>query len=135
MPALWPNRRHPPNLFRSEGALGLMQFLKTLFWVIVAVLLAAFAVGNWTPVTIQLWSGLVLETFLPLPIFAAFLLGSLPPYILHRATRWALQRRVNQAERRLAETQALLDPKESEPVASGAIPPSAAPIAVPPGVL
>lgn len=112
-----------------------MQFLRTLFWVVIAVLLAVFAVGNWTPVTIILWSGMVLETYLPVPIAAAFMLGAVPSYVLHRATRWTLQRRLAHAERRLAETRAMMEPPSPEPANAGAIPPSAAPIAVPPGVL
>lgn len=111
-----------------------MQFLRTIFWVVIAVLLAVFSFSNWTPVTITLWSGLLLETFLPLPIFAAFLLGLVPYFILHRTTRWALQRKLNQAERQLAETRALMSPSVTEPEPTGTIPPSAAPIAVPPGV-
>ncbi len=112
-----------------------MQFLKTSFWVALAVLLAVFTVSNWTPITITLWSGLILETFLPIPVFLAMLLGFLPYFILHRATRWSLQRRLTQMERQLAETRALMAPSSTEKKENGAIPPSAAPIAVPPGVL
>ena len=32
-----------------------MQFLKTLFWVVLAVSLAIFATRNWRDVTIDLW--------------------------------------------------------------------------------
>lgn len=112
-----------------------MQFLKTIFWVAAAVLLAIFAVSNWTPITITLWSGLILETYLPLPIFAALALGFLPYFVLHRATRWSLQRRLSQLERQLAETRSLMTPAPVENREGGTIPPSAAPIAVPPGVL
>ena len=112
-----------------------MQFLKTIFWVALAVLLAVFTVSNWTPITITLWSGLILETFLPIPVFLAMLLGFLPYFILHRATRWSLQRRLSQMERQLAETRAVMAPSPTENKETGAIPPSAAPIAVPPGVL
>jgi hypothetical protein len=38
-------------------------------------------------------------------------------------------------ERQLAETRALMAPSSTEKKENGAIPPSAAPIAVPPGVL
>lgn len=112
-----------------------MQFLKTIIWVATAVLLAVFTVSNWTPITVTLWSGWVLETFLPIPIFAALVLGFAPYFVLHRATRWSLQRRLHQLERQLAETRALMSPVEPENQQAGVIPPSAAPIAVPPGVL
>ena len=32
-----------------------MQFLKTVFWVLLAVLVALFAVRNWGDVTLNLW--------------------------------------------------------------------------------
>ena len=111
-----------------------MQFLKTIFWVVVAVLLVVFSISNWTAISISLWSNIVLETFLPVVIFAAFLLGLVPYFLLHRATKWSLQRRVTQLERQLGEARALLHPKPLDPAPSGTIPPSAAPIAVPPGV-
>ena len=111
-----------------------MQFLKTIFWVVIAVVLVAFSISNWTSITITLWSGLLLQTYLPLIIGAAFLLGFLPYYLLHQATRWSLHRKLMQVERQLAETRAMPEPKSVETPTPGAIPPSAAPIAVPPGV-
>ena len=112
-----------------------MQLLRTLFWVAIAVAASAFAVANWTPITLTLWNGVLVDTYLPIPLTAAFLLGFVPYYLLHRATRWSLQRRLSQIERQLAETRNLLSPAPAEPGSLGAIPPSAAPIAVPPGVL
>jgi uncharacterized integral membrane protein len=111
-----------------------MQFLKTIFWVVIAVVLAAFSISNWTSITITLWSGLLLQTYLPVAILAAFFLGFLPYFLLHRATRWSLHRKLTQVERQLAETRAMLDSTPVETPTPGAIPPSAAPIAVPPGV-
>lgn len=111
-----------------------MQFLRTIFWVVIAVVLVVFSISNWTGITITLWDGLLLQTYLPVAIFVAFLLGLVPYFLLHRATKWSLQRRVTQLERQLAEARALLDPKPAETVTTGTIPPSAAPIAVPPGV-
>ena len=112
-----------------------MQLLRTLFWVAIAVAVSAFIVANWTPISLSLWSGVMLDTYLPIPLTAAFLLGFVPYYLLHRATRWSLQRRLSQTERQLAETRSLLSPAPAPPEAAGTIPPSAAPIAVPPGVL
>ena len=46
-----------------------MQFLRTLFWVVLAVFLAIIARNNWSDVTINLWGSLQAEveysTFLP----------------------------------------------------------------------
>ena len=81
-----------------------MQFLRTVFWVVIAVLGAVFALNNWTPVTVNLWSGLVLDTRLPVLMLATFLLGLVPMLIVYRATRWSMKRRLNNANRALTET-------------------------------
>jgi uncharacterized integral membrane protein len=71
-----------------------MQFLKTIFWVIVAVALVLFARTNWYSVTITLWGGLLVDIKLPLLVIGAFLLGFLPTFVLHRARLWSLRRRL-----------------------------------------
>ena len=50
-----------------------MQFLKTLFWVVVAVALTLFAIYNWRPVTLNLWSGLQADVKLPVLVAIPFL--------------------------------------------------------------
>lgn len=110
-----------------------MQFLKTLFWVLIAVAAMLFAFNNWSMVTLNLWGGLQLDTRLPVLLFAAFLVGLVPAMLIHRATRWSLKRRLNTMERALAEAVNPSPPPEKVAPA-GAIPPGAAPIAVPPGV-
>jgi lipopolysaccharide assembly protein A len=70
-----------------------MQFLKTLFWVILAVALVLFAHANWHMVTIELWGGLQADVKLPVLVIAAFLLGFLPTLIIYRARLWTLRRR------------------------------------------
>ncbi|HWH18802.1 MAG TPA: lipopolysaccharide assembly protein LapA domain-containing protein [Allosphingosinicella sp.] len=76
-----------------------MQFLKTLFWVALAVALVVFAIFNWTPVTLTLWGGLEADVKLPALILGAFLLGFLPMLILHRARVWTMRRRIEALER------------------------------------
>ena len=71
-----------------------MQFLKTLFWVIVAVVAVLFASTNWQPVTLKLWGGLVADVKLPVLVIVAFLLGFLPTLIVYRARLWSLRRRL-----------------------------------------
>jgi uncharacterized integral membrane protein len=106
-----------------------MQFLRTLFWVIVAVIAVIFAVRNWIPVTVNLWGGIVADVKLPVLLAIAFLIGFLPAFALYRATRWRLRRRLENAER------ALVDARPAEaPQPAGMLPPGAAPIAVPPAV-
>ncbi len=71
-----------------------MQFLKTLFWVALAIILVLFARGNWEPVTLQLWGGLEVDVKLPVLLLFMFLLGFLPMFILHRARLWGMKRRL-----------------------------------------
>lgn len=80
-----------------------MQFLKTLFWIVVTVIAVAFAFKNWTPVTVLLWGNIVVDVKLPILLAVAFLLGMLPMFILHRASRWRLRRKLENAERALGE--------------------------------
>lgn len=105
-----------------------MQFLRTMFWVILAVLGAIFALNNWTPVTVNLWSGLVLDTRLPVLMVASFLIGLVPMFIVHRATRWSLRRRLDNSHR------PLVDPQPTATVPVTTVPPGAAPIVPPAGV-
>lgn len=76
-----------------------MQFLKTLFWVALAIILVLFASVNWEPVTIRLWGGLEADVKLPVLVLASFLLGFLPTFILYRARLWTMRRRVEAHER------------------------------------
>lgn len=80
-----------------------MQFLKTLFWVLAAVILAVFALYNWTPVTVRLWQDLRMDTFLPVLVIGAFVVGVLLVWFPHRASVWSWRRKVNAIERKLAE--------------------------------
>lgn len=79
-----------------------MQFLRTLFAVVVAVVAVVFSLRNWTAVTIHLWGGIDADVKLPVMLLAAFLLGFLPMFMLHRASRWSLRRRLETAERAVA---------------------------------
>lgn len=86
-----------------------MNFLRTAFWVIVAVVLALFTKANWAIapsysgyVPVKLWDDIILETRLPVLIVVAFLLGLLPTWLWARACRWRLQRKLSSAERALA---------------------------------
>ena len=79
-----------------------MQFLKTLFWVALAVVVVLFASRNWVPVTVALWGGLEADVKLPVLVFGAFLLGFVPMLILYRARLWSLRRRIETHERNAA---------------------------------
>lgn len=79
-----------------------MQFLKTLFWVFVAVVIALFASRNWNPVTLSLWGDIQADIKIPVLLAAIFLLGFLPTWIVMRAKVWTMRRRLETLERNLA---------------------------------
>ena len=76
-----------------------MQFLKTLFWILVAVVVALFARSNWTNVTLNLWGDLQADMKVPLLLLAAFLLGLIPTWLIMRAKLWTYRRRLYAFER------------------------------------
>ncbi|HEX8064273.1 MAG TPA: hypothetical protein VF535_13790 [Allosphingosinicella sp.] len=79
-----------------------MQFLKTLFWIALTVVLVLFAKANWNAVTLKLWGGLEADVKLPVLVLAAFLVGFLPTFIIYRARLWSLRRRLEPAERQVS---------------------------------
>lgn len=76
-----------------------MQFLKTLLWVLLAVVVALFASRNWVPVTLALWGDIQADIKLPALLFLVFLAGFLPTWLTMRAKQWALTRRIEAMER------------------------------------
>ncbi len=72
-----------------------MQFLKTLFWVVLAVVMVLFARDNWHVVEVNLWAGLVADIKLPILVLFAYLVGLVPTMIVYRARIWSLKRRLD----------------------------------------
>jgi len=85
-----------------------MQFLRTLFWVVVAAVGVIFAYRNWVPAEIQLWGGLEADVKLPLLMLFAFLIGFVPIFVLHKATRWRFKRKLDNVQRALEEARTQL---------------------------
>ncbi|HVL79613.1 MAG TPA: lipopolysaccharide assembly protein LapA domain-containing protein [Sphingomicrobium sp.] len=79
-----------------------MQFLKTLFWVVIAALVVFFGTHNWTDVTLQLWGDILVDVKLPVLLAFLFLAGFLPTWLILRARLWTLQRRLEPLERQRA---------------------------------
>jgi lipopolysaccharide assembly protein A len=75
-----------------------MNFLKTLFWVILIVGLTIFAINNWVPVTVRLWGGMLLDTKLPMLVIVSFVIGFFPLWLWHRMTHWRMKRRITSLE-------------------------------------
>ena len=95
-----------------------MQFLKTLFWVLVAVVAVLFASWNWHPVTVNLWANLQADIKLPVLLLIVFLIVWLPTWLFHRAKLWSTNRKLDTYERNRVEAAAPAPPaEEPEPVA------------------
>jgi putative membrane protein len=94
-----------------------MNFLRTLFWVVLAVSLAIFANRNWIDVTISLWGDIQADVKLPFLLLLTFLLGFLPPYFLMRSRVWSLKRKLALAERPAAVTAPAPSQESEEAVA------------------
>ena len=75
-----------------------MQIIRTIVWVLVIVALGLFSLNNWKPVEIKIWDNLILETKLPALVLASFLLGLAPMWLLAKAGKWRLNRRINALE-------------------------------------
>jgi uncharacterized integral membrane protein len=76
-----------------------MRFLSTLFWVLLAMLVALFARDNWTDVTLNLWSDIQADIKVPVLMLIVFLVGFLPTWLVMRARIWSLRRRIEGLER------------------------------------
>jgi lipopolysaccharide assembly protein A len=76
-----------------------MQFLKTLFWVLVAVVVVLFAARNWTAVTLNLWGDIQADIKIPILLLVFFLLGFLPTYLVMRTRLWTHRRKLDSLER------------------------------------
>ncbi|MDE1915437.1 MAG: LapA family protein [Sphingomonadales bacterium] len=94
-----------------------MQFIRTAVAVIAGVVLLIFSVNNWTPIQVRVWDTLVFDTKLPALVVVSFLLGLLPMWLVSKAGRWRLKRRIQTLENAvLAASQAVgASPATHEP--------------------
>ena len=79
-----------------------MQFLKTLFWVLIAVMGVLFGTRNWTDVTLNLWGDIQADIKIPILVLVVFLLGFLPTWLVMRARIWSMNRRIEALDRQRA---------------------------------
>lgn len=80
-----------------------MRFLKTLFWIVLAVTVTLFAANNWRDVTIDLWGNLQADVKLPVLLLLVFLLGFLPTWLAYRAKLWRVENRLRQPRETVVE--------------------------------
>ena len=76
-----------------------MQFLKTLFWVLIASLAVLFGTRNWADVTLNLWGDIQADIKIPVLLFIVFLIAFLPTWLIMRARIWSMKRRLEALER------------------------------------
>jgi len=94
-----------------------MRFLSTVFWVLLAVIVALFSVRNWNDVTLNLWGDIQADVKIPILLLIVFLLGFLPTWLIMRARIWGHRRRLEAIERRQAAAAPASPPyEETEPV-------------------
>lgn len=84
-----------------------MQIIRTVLWVLITAVLVAFIAMNWTKVPVNFWpltDGNYLHFEWPVGVVALafFLLGAVPMWLVHRAGRWRLQRRIHALENTVA---------------------------------
>ena len=109
-----------------------MQFLKILFWCLLAFVAAVFTISNWNAVQIQLWGGLIADVNLPLLLFVTFLIGFVPTMLYNHAIRWRLRQRLSTCERELLELRTPRpEPVAFVPVETPAATPMTAPVVAP----
>lgn len=105
-----------------------MQFLKILFWCLLAFIAAIFTLGNWTSVTIHLWGGMEALINLPLLLLLTFLAGLVPTMAWHSTLRWRLRNRLATAERTLADMRVAMTPPPAPAVQADTPAPAAVPV-------
>ena len=90
-----------------------MNIIRTLVWIAITALLVAFIAMNWNKAPVNFWPidagsdhGGYLHFDWPVGFIALvfFALGLLPMWLLHRAQRWRLTRRIATLENSLAQT-------------------------------
>ena len=75
-----------------------MKIVRTVVWVLLLVALLVFSALNWKPVEVKVWEGLIIETKIPALVVVAFLIGLVPTWMVHRASRWNYDRRIASLE-------------------------------------
>jgi uncharacterized membrane protein YciS (DUF1049 family) len=95
-----------------------MQFLKTVFWAVVAVLVTLFAYRNWSAVSLNLWGDIQADIKIPVLLAIVFLIGLVPTWLIMRARIWTLRRRLEAMDRsRASSVRAEPEVAETDPAA------------------
>jgi putative membrane protein len=72
-----------------------MQVVRMIVWVLMLTALLVFSFANWDPsVDVRIWPNLVVQTKIPALVVVSILIGFLPTWLLYRASKWQLNRRM-----------------------------------------
>ncbi|MBU2340998.1 MAG: LapA family protein, partial [Alphaproteobacteria bacterium] len=83
------------------------------------------------PVEVTIWTNTVLETKIPALAIAAFLLGLVPMWLIHRGTKWRLERRIAALESAARVGSRSRAPTQPDALAPAAPPAPTRPVAEP----
>ncbi len=80
-----------------------MQIIRTIIWIVITAIVVAFMFMNWgEPVPVRFWpvEGGYFQFGWPVGFVALFFfcMGLVPMWLLHKAGRWRLTRRINALE-------------------------------------
>ncbi len=80
-----------------------MQTIRTILWVLLAIVMVAFIAINWVAVPVNIWpfaDGTYHHFNWPIGfvVLVSFLLGLVPMWLLHRGARWQFNRRIGTLE-------------------------------------
>ncbi len=80
-----------------------MQIIRTIVWIVITGALVAFVAMNWEPAPVNFWpleNGAYLHLQWPVGFVAIFFfaLGALPMWLLAKAGRWRMTRRMTALE-------------------------------------
>ncbi len=76
-----------------------MRYFQTLIWMAITAIVVAFITMNWNPVAVRFWpvaGGDYLQFDWPVGVIALvfFLMGLLPMWLLSKASKWRMNRRI-----------------------------------------
>jgi lipopolysaccharide assembly protein A len=75
-----------------------MRVIRTLIWIVITAVLVAFIAMNWQKSAVNIWplaeGYLHLEWPIGLIALVFFLIGFLPTWLLHKASKWRMTRRI-----------------------------------------
>lgn len=105
-----------------------MQIVRTIVWVALLIAFVALTLLNWDiQLAVLIWPGIVWDTRLPAVIVVAFVLGLVPMWLIHRGSKWRLQRRIAGLENAARANALAAAPAPAPPAADPPV--SAAPVA------